>query len=259
MRPLSPKWTLCVLVAALALAATQAFADITLHAHYTLVSGDTVTRANYFSSHRTRVTAPDGREYMYEARNKRVAIIDHELKAYWEGPAAQADSIVDSLNVMRYHEVMANVTDEKRAAWVQLVASINDSIRVTKGWQDRLIADYHCTLVTVSAGPRMQNNRWMAAALSVPKYSAELERVVVASVPDVLGRAFAKMVIGAAAEVSGITLAADATYQTLTSSGHYAWETYWVESSSKIPDTAWTIPEGYRRLQWSDARKVKRR
>ena len=116
VRPPSPQRTLWVLVAALALAATPAFADITVHAHYTLVSGDTVTRANYFSSHRTRMTAPDGREYLYDARKKRVAIIDHDLQAYWEGPVAQADSIVDSLNAMRYHEVMANVTDEKRAA-----------------------------------------------------------------------------------------------------------------------------------------------
>ena len=114
MISLSPKRIVCVLVAASALAAAPALADVTLHAHYTFMSGDTATRTNYYASHRMRMTAPDGREYLYDARKKRVAVIDHTIRAYWEGPMARADSIVDSLNAMRYRELMASVTAEKR-------------------------------------------------------------------------------------------------------------------------------------------------
>ena len=75
-----------VLVAAGMLAATCGWADTTLHIHFTLVNGDTLSRPNYYTQKKMRATAPDGREYIYIAKGKRVTVIDHPTRTYWEGP-----------------------------------------------------------------------------------------------------------------------------------------------------------------------------
>jgi hypothetical protein len=244
-----------VLVLAGTLTATGAWADTTLHIHFTLVNGDTVSRANYYTGKRMRATAPDGREYIFISKGKRVTVIDHPTKTYWEGSLATADSIVDSLNAMRYREVMSRVTEEQKATWPGIIQSINESIRVDKAWEQRKIAGYSCARWTVSAGSWMTNDRWVAAALLLPNYSPDFQRVLLASVANPLAKAYAKMVISAT-EIDGLVLASSATFRTPSTSGSYSWETYEIEST-KIPDSVWKVPPDYRRMTWSDVQKAR--
>jgi hypothetical protein len=243
----------CLLASAAMLVATGAFADITVYARYTLINGDTLTRASYYSPKRMRITAPDGREYIFQSKEKRVGVIDHARQLYWEGPMSRADSIVDRLNAERYQELMANVTEDQKARWAALVSTLNDSIQVREAWEERKIAGYPCARWTTSVGSRMAHERWIARSLDVRNFSEDIQRIVLASVPDPLGSAFARMIIQASS-VDGLPLATSATFRTLTVTGSYSWEAFRV-GTDRIPDSAWEVPKDYRRAQWSDVSK----
>jgi len=244
------------LALAVSLTAACGWADVTLHIHYTLVNGDTVTRANYYTDKRVRATAPDGREYIFLAKEKHVTVIDHPSKTYWEGPMSAADSVVDSLNAMRYREVMAAVTAEQLAAWPQVTQSINDSLKMEKTSDQRDIAGFPCVRWTMTAGSRLTHDRWVASDLKVANLAPEIQRILLASVQEPMAKAFASLLIRAGDKEDGLPLAASTTYRTMASSGSYSWETFQVDRN-KIPESAWKIPSDYRRMQWSDAKKRK--
>lgn len=256
MRTLSRAGVALALALALLLTAACGFADVTLHIHYSLVNGDTVTRANYYTTNRMRATAPDGREYIFLVKEKRVAVIDHPSKTYWDGPMSAADSVVDSLNAMRYREVMSAVTEEQLAAWPKVTQSINDSIQLQKTSERRDIAGVSCERWTLTAGSWMTHDRWVAKDLAVANYPPEIQRILLASVQEPMAKAFVRLLIRANKEVDGLPLAVSTTYRTLASSGSYSWETFQVDHK-KIPETAWQIPSDYRRMQWSDVKKRK--
>jgi hypothetical protein len=91
-------------IALLALVLAAAFvrpaaADITVTSHYTLIGGDTLTRDSYYSSKRIRVTGPDGKEFLFNAKTDTVTVIDHATERYWTGPRALADSLAAKLMV----------------------------------------------------------------------------------------------------------------------------------------------------------------
>lgn len=237
------------------LTATRAPADVTLHIHHTLVNGDTVSRPNYYTPKRMRATGPDGREYIYLAKDKRIAVIDHPTRTYWEGPMATADSIVDSLDAMRYREVLERVTEENKAAWPEFVAKLADSIQIKKEWERRDIAGYSCVRWTISVGSWMTNDRWVANALLVANYPQEIKGVLLTSVQDPLAKSLARVLISAT-EIDGLPLATSTTFRTPRQSGSYAWETYRIDVT-KIPDTVWKVPADYRRMTWSDVKKAK--
>jgi hypothetical protein len=236
--------------------ATCGWADITLHIHYVLVNGDTVTRANYYGSKRVRATAPDGREYIFLVKEKRVAVIDHPSKTYWEGPMSAADSVVDSLNAVRYREVMSAVSDEQKAAWPQIVQSLNDSTQVQKTSDRRNIAGVSCERWTATAGSWMSHSRWVASTYRVPTYTREIQRILLSSVEEPMAKGFAKLLISTS-DIDGLPLAASTTYRTMASSGSYSWETFRVDYD-KIPESVWKVPSDYRRMQWSDVKPRKR-
>src|SRR5262249_51676071 len=72
-------------------AARPAAADITVITRYSFINGDTLTRASYYAPKRVRVTAPDGKEFMFNRDNDSVTVINHAAKTYWTGPRALAD------------------------------------------------------------------------------------------------------------------------------------------------------------------------
>src|SRR4029079_9585922 len=86
-----------VFVAAGLLAAAPAFADITVITHYTLMNGDTLTRASYYTSKQIRTTLPNGMELIYNQAMRTTAIIDHQNRRYWQGPRHAGASREDAV------------------------------------------------------------------------------------------------------------------------------------------------------------------
>ena len=164
-----------------------------------------------------------------------------------------ADAIVDSLNAMRYREVMSAVTDEQKAAWPQVMQSVNDSLQKQMTSERRDIAGYSCVRWTLTAGSWMTHERWVANDLVVANYKPEIERILLASVPEPMAKGFANLLIRAN-ENDGLVLAASTKYRTMASSGSYSWETFKIDRN-KIPESAWKVPSDYRRMQWSDVKK----
>jgi len=226
--------------------ALPAAADITVVARYTLVGGDTLTRASYYSPSRTRVTAPDGREFIYDSKSELLTVINHRNKTYWTGPIAQADTIADSILIAGRRQV-AQIAAQDREAWMAKVQSFNDSIQVTRTERTRDIAGYPTALWQLSAGSYLKHERWVARSLAVVNYGPELEKAVMASVMDPLGRELMRMLIDMRS-MDGLPLAAKTTFRTLSQSGSFDYEAIQVIGKT-IPATAWEIPAGYRRIK----------
>ena len=226
--------------------ALPAMADVTVLARYTLVNGDTLTRASYYSSRRVRVTAPDGKEFIYDSKSDQVTVINHPDNVYWTGPLSQADSIATRMLNASRREI-GKVATQDLEAWTAKIQSFNDSIKVTRTEKTSKIAGYPTTQWLLSAGPYMQHERWVARSLAVANYGPELEKVVMASIMDPLGQVLMKMLIGLRS-ADGLPLAAKTSFRTPSRSGSFSFEAVRVIGTS-IPATAWEIPKDYARIE----------
>ena len=247
-------WALALLVGLVL--GRPASADISVVGHYTFVNGDTATRTAYYSSKRARVTAPDGREFIYDTKAKRVTIIDHAEKRYYTGSLKEADSLASKLLLERRKELKPLI-EANQERWAQMMKGFNDSIVVHKDPElTRTIAGYPCTRWTMAASSYLTHERWVARGLSVANYGPELEKVMMATVLDPMGRQLMRMLVQMhGSETSepesgspGTVLGATTRFQTLSQSGSYSWEALKVESKA-IPNNVWKAPEGYSKVQ----------
>jgi len=242
-----PHWRPILLLSCLATCvALPALADVTVVARHTLVNGDTLTRPSYYSLSRCRVTGPDGKEFMYESKSKTVTVIDHQRKAYYTAPLAQADSIADQM-LLESKKQMAQLAAQDQEAWMAKVAAFNDSIKVTKTMEERRIGAYTCTRWVLTAGSYLEHERWVARSLAVANFAPEVQKVVMASAMDPVGRVLLKLMLNMR-EIDGLPLAARTKFRTPTQSGSFSFETLHVISTS-IPKSAWEIPKDYQAIK----------
>ncbi|MGH7741408.1 MAG: hypothetical protein ACRENS_05235 [Candidatus Eiseniibacteriota bacterium] len=227
------------------LAAPAAHADLTVIGHYKMANGDTLTRASYFTGRRVRTMLPNGVEIVYNHSARRVALIDHAGRRYWEGPLEQADSIASRIRAERMRAVAESITPETQGQVNEIYAALGDSVRVVKTDRTRKIAGYSCSEWVLTAGPYLRQERWVARAMSVPDFSSEVEKVVLASALDPMGAGLMNLVLKARS-MDGLGLAGTLTFKTMRQSGVMSWEAQRV-LTSKIPDSAWSMPEGYQR------------
>ncbi len=240
---------MAVLAAALtAGAARTAAADITVITHYTLINGDTLTRASYYTSKRSRVTAPDGKEFMFNRDNDSVTVINHAARIYWTGPRARADSIAQRMIEHNRKQVAENATQDPEA-WRAKVAAFNDSIRVNATGKTKMVAGYPCDQFVLNAGHYMTSDRWIARALKVPNYGPEMQKIVMSTIADPLGRVLMRMLIDMRTK-NGLVLAGTTTFTTLTQSGSFSFEAVRV-LSTPIPKETWDVPPDYTPVELS--------
>lgn len=223
-------------------ASRPAAADITVITHYTFVNGDTLTRASYYSKNRIRVTGPDGTEYLFDQKTDSVTVIHHAAKTYWTGPRAAADSIAKKIMAANREGIPEEATADP-VAWSEKIQAFNDSIQVETTNRKREIAGYPCDLWVLTAGSYLRNERWIARSLAVRDYGPEMQKVVMASIPDPLGRALMRLMIAMRTK-EGLVLSGSATFRTFSQSGSFAFEALRVSDKS-IPKSAWSVPEGY--------------
>jgi hypothetical protein len=231
--------------ALLALVPRPAAADVTVIGHYTLINGDTLTRASYFSAHRVRITAPDGREFAYDSKADSVVIIDHKHHIYWIGTMAHADSVATQLLAAQNRGVAAKI-EANRDRWDDIVKSFNDSLNVEKTRDTRSIAGYPCTRWMMYAGHYMTHERWVARSLDVAYFGQDLEKIICATISDPVGRVLMRQLIALGTH-DGLALASRTEFHTLTQQGEYSWQATAVKSGP-IPASTFRPPAGYRRI-----------
>jgi len=227
-------------------AACPAFADITVISHYTLIGGDTLTRASYYSARRVRVTAPDGREYMFNSNTDSMTVIDHKTKTYWSGPRTLADSLAKKIMAAN-REGVPDIATTDPVAWGEMIQAFNDSIHVAATGVARKIAGYPCDEWLLTAGSYLTNDRWIARSLDLPSFGAEMQKAVMASIADPLGRQLMRMMIDMRTK-PGLVLAASTTFRTLSREGSFNVEALQVIGKS-IPKSAWAIPADYQPIK----------
>jgi len=245
---LSPRAALrtALLTLVLAAAAWPAAADITVITHYTFINGDTLTRPSFYSTQRVRVTAPDGTEFMFNSRGDTVTVIDHKAKTFWKGPRKLADSLAD-LRIMKSRKEVGEMLRQNQELWAAKVDSFNKSIHVSSTHRTRKIAGYPCDEWIVEAGRNMTSQRWIARSLAVVNFGPELQKTVLASVADPLGRVLMRMTI-ASREKPGLPLSGRTTFQTPTQKGSFSFDALKV-IGAKIPKSAWQVPAGYTEIK----------
>ena len=230
---------------ALVLAAGFAFpaaADITVTTHYTFLGGDTLTRDSYYSNKRIRVTGPDGKEFMFNSKTDTVTVIDHAGKRYWTGPRALADSLAAKLIAANRAGVPEEATADP-VAWSEKLEQFNNSIKIEPAGQDRKIAGYPTNLWILTAGDYLRSERWIARSLYIPDFGPEMQKTVLATIKDPMGRALMRLMIGSR-DKEGLALAGSTNFRTLDKAGVFQFEALKVKSGS-IPKTAWDLPAGY--------------
>jgi hypothetical protein len=224
-----------------------AAADVTVTGRYTLANGDTLTRTSYYTSKRVRTTLPNGDEVIYDDAAKRIALIDHSGKRYWEGPKSEADSVAGRIRAERMRAASEALTPESREAINRLYNAVTDSVQVVKTGRSRKIAGYTCSQWVLTAGHLLTQERWVARALDVPDFSSELEKVVLATVADPVGSGLMKLVLQSRS-MDGLGLAGDIQFHTMRQQGTMSWEAVKV-GYDKVPPEAWQMPEGYQLWQ----------
>ena len=225
--------------------AVPAFADITVVGRYTMLNGDTLTWSSYYSAKKVRTLLPNGDEVIYDAKAKRVALVDHARRLFWEGPLAEADSIAARLRAERVKGMTDTMTAETRAQWNTVYTELTENVKVEATGRTRKIAGYPCSEWVLSAGPYLRQERWLARSLSMPDFGPELEKVVQAATRDPLGRGLLKLVVQARS-AKGLALAGRMSVKTFDHQGEMSWEAVKV-LATKIPETAWALPQGYQR------------
>ena len=93
----------------------------------------------------------------------------------------------------------------------------------------------------------MQNERWVARSLTVADYGPEVEKAVMASVMDPVGRQLMKLLIHVRA-TDGLALASKTTFHTLTQAGSFSFEAVQV-IGTPVPAKAWEIPKDYKPIR----------
>ncbi len=242
MRPHLPLRTILLTVALAAGVAATAAADVTVITHYTLIGGDTLTRMNYYSSKRVRVTAPDGKEFMFNRKGDSLTVIDHATRRYWTGPRKLADSVASRLMAAN-RQGWTEVAAADPVAWGERVKAFNDSIHMESTFRTRKIAGYPADEWILTAGSYLRNERWIAQGLSVPNYGPEMQKAVMSTIKDPLGRVLMRMLINARTK-SGMVMASYASFRTLQHEGSFGFEAQKV-ISGPIPKAAWMVPDGY--------------
>jgi hypothetical protein len=229
-----------------AMAARPAAAELTVVTRYVLVNGDTLVRPSYYSKNRIRVTAPDGREYMFDAKSDSVTVIDHKSMTYWTGPRSLADSVATRIMAQKSKDVDAEIARMDPVEYANKLQAFNDSIKVIAHGKQRKIAGYPCDQWVLVAGSYLRNERWIARSLNVVDYGPEMQKVVLASIPDPLGRQLMRMMIDMRTK-QGLVLAGSAKFRTVKRAGSFSFEATSVKSGS-IPRSAWAIPAGYHQI-----------
>jgi hypothetical protein len=229
-----------------AAAAGPAAAELTVVTRYVLVNGDTLVRPSYYSKNRIRVTAPNGWEYMFDAKSDSVTVINHQAMTYWTGPRSQADTLATRIMAQKSKDTDAEVAQMDPVEYANKLQAFNDSIKVSATGKRRKIAGYPCDQWVLDAGSYLRNERWIARSLNVVDYGPEMQKVVLASIPDPLGRQLMRMMIDMRTK-QGLILAGNAKFRTLKRSGSYSFEATSVQSGP-IPKSAWTVPAGYHQI-----------
>jgi hypothetical protein len=227
-------------------AARPAAAELTVVTRYVLVNGDTLVRPSYYSKNRVRVTAPNGWEYMFDSKSDSVTVINHKSMTYWTGPRSQADTLATRIMAKNSQDVDAQVAQMDPVEYANKLQAFNDSIKVIAHGKRRTIAGYPCDQWVLVAGSYLTNERWIARSLNVIDYGPEMQKVVLASIPDPLGRQLMRMMIDMRTK-QGLVLAGNATFRTLKRAGSYSFEATSVKSGP-IPKSAWAVPEGYHQI-----------
>lgn len=238
-------WALALIVTVAA--ALPAAADVTVVGKYTFVNGDTATRTSYYSRKRARATVPNGMELIYDTELGRVTVIDPAKRRYYSGTIAEADSLAEKILLKRKAELRPKI-EANREKWAQIVSQFNDGIKVDKDEvTTRKIAGYPCNRATLYAGEYMKHEVWTARGLSVPNFAPDMERIVMALVLDPLGSQLMKLMIQMRSQ-PGLVLQATTQFHTPTQKGSFAWKALAVGSEA-IPDSAWSAPTGFTRVQ----------
>src|SRR5262245_15790366 len=228
-------------------AAVPAAADVTVTAKYTFANGDTAIRTSYYSRKRARVTAPTGLEFIYDTQARGVTILDPAKHRYYSAPIPEAESLATKILLARRAELRPKI-EANQEKCAEILSSFSDSTHVEKDeLTTRDIAGYPCTRWKLRAGSYMTHERWSARGLSVPNFAPEMEKIVMASVLDPLGRQLMKLLIQMRSE-SGLVLESSTEFHTLTQSGTFSYRALQVGSKT-IPDSVWSVPKGYTRVQ----------
>jgi hypothetical protein len=228
-------------------AALPAAADVTVTAKYTFANGDTAIRTTYYSRKRARATAPNGMEFIYDTQRGRVTVIDAAKRRYYSGPIAEAESLATKILLARRAELRPKI-EANQEKWAEILSSFSDSTHVEKDEATtRTIAGYPCTRWKLRAGSYMTHERWSARGLSVPNFAPEMEKIVMATVLDPLGRQLMKLLLQMRSQ-PGLPLESTTKFHTLTQSGSFSYRALKV-GSAPIPDSVWSVPQGYTRVQ----------
>ena len=210
------------------------------------MNGDTLTRASYYTPNRVRVTAPDGKEFMFHTKTDTITVIDHATKRYWTGPRSLADSVATRI-MNSNREGIPDMATTDPVAWADTLQAFNNSIRVGATGKRRKIAKYPCDQWVLTAGEYLDVNQWIARSLVVYNYGPELQKAVMATIKDPLGRTLMRLLIGMRTK-EGLVLKGDVNFRTLKQEGSFRFEAVKVISGS-VPKTVWNVPEGYTQIQ----------
>ena len=99
----------------------------------------------------------------------------------------------------------------------------------------------------LTAGNYLRVEQWIARSLVVNNYGPELQKAVMATIKDPLGRTLMRLLIAMRTK-EGLVLNGNVTFKTLKQEGNFHFEAVRVKSGS-VPKSAWLVPDGYTRIE----------
>jgi hypothetical protein len=173
-------------------------------------------------------------------------VINHATRTYWKGPRALADSLARKQMAANRQDVAA-MAEADPVAFGERLQAFNDSISAKQTKERKKIAGYPTRKWVLTAGSYLTNERWIANGLAIQNYGPELEKTVMGSIADPLGRQLMRLLISMRT-ADGLVLAGSTKFRTLKNEGSFSFEAVRV-IGQRIPPSAWLPPEGYAPIQ----------
>jgi hypothetical protein len=244
--------------ALLALAAAPARAeDLTILAKVSQNNDAPANATSYYASDRMRVVNPDGQEFMAEYGSGQMTIIDNKKKEYSviTRQELEAASAKMQAQFKQMEEQMKGLPPAMREKMAGMMGGAAAAVSVQKGQGGRKLAGYSCDNWTVTIGEMVKQEQCLTTELTFPTQAWDAFKSLSAGMSGPLGQGMQQM-YDKFKEMKGLPLASTSTTKVMGKTITSTTEVVEVKKGA-IPDSAWAIPAGYKKVESPMAKMAK--
>jgi hypothetical protein len=247
-----------ILACCCAFASLSAAEELTIVTRFQEGGGPARTAATYVSADRLRAAQPDNQDLLAEFASGRLTMIDHGKKEYWVTTAAEIEAAMTKMHAQfqQMEEQMKTMPPALRQKMGGMMGGLAAAMEVTKSGPARTVAGYACETWTVRLGDMMTQEQCLTTQVRYPAQAWDaFKKVYAGMAAGPLSKGFSEMYERFKA-MNGLPLATSSTVKVLGKTRTSSSEVTEIRKGA-IPETAWALPAGYKKVDSPMARMAR--